>query len=69
LVAYLKEYLSEYDSEIAHINSVYGPHRTGDIPHSLASIAKAKTLLGYNPQYTVRQGLKESIKWYWENLQ
>ncbi|MDR1030004.1 MAG: SDR family oxidoreductase [Treponema sp.] len=69
LVIYLKEYLSEYDPEIAHIHSIYGPHRTGDIPHSLASIDKAKTLLNYNPQYTVRQGLKESIKWYWDNLQ
>jgi UDP-N-acetylglucosamine 4-epimerase len=68
LVAYLKEYLSEYDPEIAHINSIYGPHRTGDIPHSLASIDKAKTLLGYEPRYNVKQGLKESIKWYWDNL-
>jgi UDP-N-acetylglucosamine 4-epimerase len=68
LVAYLKEYLSEYDPNISHINIEYGPHRTGDIPHSLASIDKAKTLLGYNPHYNVRQGLKESIKWYWNNL-
>jgi UDP-N-acetylglucosamine 4-epimerase len=68
LVAYLKEYLSEYDPEIAHIDSIYGPRRTGDIPHSLASIDKAKTLLDYNPHYNVRQGLKESIKWYWDNL-
>jgi UDP-N-acetylglucosamine 4-epimerase len=68
LVAYLKEYLSEYDSNISHVNIVYGPHRTGDIPHSLASINKAKTFLGYNPHYTMRQGLKESIKWYWDSL-
>jgi UDP-N-acetylglucosamine 4-epimerase len=68
LVSYLKEYLSEYDPEIAHINTVYGPPRTGDIPHSLASIDKAKTLLGYDPHYNVKQGLKESIKWYWDNL-
>jgi UDP-N-acetylglucosamine 4-epimerase len=68
LVACLKEYLSEYDPEIAHINNVYGPNRAGDIPHSLASIDKARKLLGYDPQYNVKQGLKESIKWYWDNL-
>jgi UDP-N-acetylglucosamine 4-epimerase len=68
LVACLKEYLSEYDPNISHINIVYGPHRAGDIPHSLASIGKAKTLLGYDPHYNMRQGLKESIKWYWDNL-
>jgi UDP-N-acetylglucosamine 4-epimerase len=68
LVNYLKEYLTGYDPEIAHVNSVYGPPRTGDIAHSLASIEKAKNILGYDPQYNVRKGLKESIKWYWDNL-
>jgi UDP-N-acetylglucosamine 4-epimerase len=34
----------------------------------LASIEKAKTLLGYNPQFSMEEGLKESVKWYWDNL-
>ncbi|AZA62748.1 SDR family oxidoreductase [Chryseobacterium indoltheticum] len=68
LVRYLKEYLSEFDKEIANIDVIYGPNRIGDIPHSLASIKKAKTLLGYNPTYTIDKGLKEAVKWYWENL-
>ncbi|MEA4980690.1 MAG: SDR family oxidoreductase [Petrimonas sp.] len=68
LVAYLKEYLGGFDPEIRHIEPVYGPNRAGDIPHSLANIDKAKRLLGYNPQYNVRDGLKEAVKWYWENL-
>lgn len=42
LVAYLKEYLSEYDSEIANVEVLHGPNRAGDIPHSLANIDKAK---------------------------
>jgi UDP-N-acetylglucosamine 4-epimerase len=40
----------------------------GDIPHSLASIEKARNLLGYEPAYCFRDGLKEAVKWYWENL-
>lgn len=68
LVGYLKEYLSEFDKEIANIDVIYGPNRIGDIPHSLASIEKAKTLLGYIPTHTIDKGLKEAVKWYWENL-
>ncbi|MDR2146491.1 MAG: SDR family oxidoreductase [Tannerella sp.] len=69
LVDYLKEFLSEYDSEIARIEVLHGNSRTGDIPHSLASIEKAKTLLGYNPQYSMKDGLKEAVKWYFFNGQ
>ena len=68
LVAYLKEYLSEFDPEIAKIEPTHGPNRAGDIPHSLACVDKAKHLLGYNPQFSMKQGLKEAVKWYWENL-
>ncbi len=68
LVEYLKEYLSEYDYEISKVEVIHGPNRAGDIPHSLASIEKAKRLLGYNPEYSMKEGLKEAINWYWENL-
>lgn len=68
LVNYLKEYLAKYDPAIADAEVAYGPNRAGDIPHSLASITKAKELLGYNPQFSLQQGLKEAIDWYWNNL-
>lgn len=68
LMASLKKYLSEFDATIATIATVYGPNRIGDIPHSLASIDKAKRLLGYNPQYSMQEGLEEAVAWYWENL-
>ena len=68
LVDYLKKILSQYDPKIANVAVEYGPNRVGDIPHSLASIEKAKTLLGYNPQFSMEEGLKEAVKWYWENL-
>ena len=69
LVNYLKEFLSAYDPEIAKVEVVYGPNRAGDIPHSLASIEKAKELLGYQPKYSMREGLKEAVAWYWKNLE
>ena len=65
---YLKEYLSQYDADIRSVEVKHGPNRKGDIPHSLADITKARTLLGYDPQYSMREGLKEAVKWYWENL-
>ena len=68
LVGYLKEFLGEFDGEIRNIEILHGPNRVGDIPHSLASIDKAKSLLGYAPQYSMRQGLQEAVKWYWNNL-
>ena len=68
LIEYLREFLSVYDPKIANMAIEYGPNRAGDIPHSLASIDKAKRQLGYNPQYSMQQGLKEAVKWYWENL-
>jgi len=68
LIDYLKEYLSEYDAEIAKVESIHGPQRLGDIPHSLASIEKAKALLGYEPSHAIQAGLKEAVQWYWGNL-
>lgn len=68
LVNYLREFLSEYDSQISAIEPTHGPDRLGDIPHSLASIEKAKKLLAYTPSYSMRDGLKEACRWYWENL-
>ncbi|MEY4835746.1 MAG: hypothetical protein RI980_1861 [Bacteroidota bacterium] len=68
LVSYLKEFLSEKDPAIADIQVLYGPNRAGDIPHSLASIAKAQKLLDYNPTHKIREGIKEAVQWYWNNL-
>jgi UDP-N-acetylglucosamine 4-epimerase len=66
LINGLKENLATFDPEIANVSIIYGENRIGDIPHSLASIAKAKNLLGYNPKFSMQQGLKEAVKWYWE---
>jgi UDP-N-acetylglucosamine 4-epimerase len=68
LMRYLKKYLSEFDSKISTVEVIYGPYRSGDIPHSHASVDKAKENLNYNPQFSLKQGLKEAVKWYYKNL-
>jgi len=68
LVGLLKEYLSEFDPNIAEVPVIYGPNRQGDVPHSLASVDKAKELLGYDPKFNINKGLKEATQWYWSHL-
>ncbi|MCU7598163.1 SDR family oxidoreductase [Riemerella anatipestifer] len=64
----LKKYLSKYDEKIAAVEILHGPNRLGDIPHSLASIDKAKENLGYAPTHIFEQGLEEAVDWYWKRL-
>jgi UDP-N-acetylglucosamine 4-epimerase len=64
----IRELAGRYDKEILNIEPEYGPAREGDIAHSLASIEKAKKLLGYSPLLNVEKGLAEALKWYWNNL-
>ena len=68
LLALLKENLNTYDPKISKVATTFGPTRAGDVPHSLAAIDKAKDLLGYNPEYDIKTGLKEAVAWYWEYL-
>jgi UDP-N-acetylglucosamine/UDP-N-acetylgalactosamine 4-epimerase len=68
LATLLKTYLSEFDPSINSIEITHRDNRIGDIPHSLASIDKAKSLLNYSPKYNINNGLKEAVSWYWENL-
>lgn len=64
----LKKHLGKYDSAIKEVTVTHGPNRKGDIPHSLASVEKAKELLNYTPSHTIDAGIEEAVKWYWENL-
>jgi len=68
LMRYLKSYLSVFDPKISKIEVIHGPNRVGDIPHSHASIDKAKEFLKYDPEYSLQKGLKESVNWFWKNL-
>ena len=68
LTTLLKEHLSTFDESIKTIEIKHRKNRVGDIPHSLASVDKAKKLLNYNPKYNTNDGIKEAVNWYWENL-
>lgn len=67
LTDYLQEFLGAYDPKIKEVEILHGPNRLGDIPHSLASIDKAKNLLGYDPKFSMKEGLRVACEWYWEN--
>ena len=47
---------------------IYRDFRPGDVRHSQANIEKAQTLLGYEPNYKISQGMDETIDWYMRNL-
>ncbi len=68
LTTLLKEQLSTFDNTIKNVEIKHRENRPGDIPHSLASVDKAKKLLNYNPKYNIKDGIKEAITWYWNNL-
>jgi UDP-N-acetylglucosamine 4-epimerase len=47
-------------------NPVYRDFRPGDVRHSLADISKARQAIGYEPQFSVTQGLDMAAAWYME---
>ena len=68
LMSSLIKHLSKYDKKIGEVKVIHGPERFGDVPHSLASIDKAKKYLGYKPEYDLDKGLEKALEWYRENL-
>lgn len=64
----VKKELAQFDPAVLAVEAVHGPERAGDIPHSLASIEKARRLLGYAPEYSFERGIAAVAKWYFENL-
>jgi len=58
-------FINEFGWEPAkNIEPVYGERQPGDILHSCASIEKAKKLIGYEPVYSIREGLHNTIKYF-----
>ncbi|MBS1520097.1 MAG: SDR family oxidoreductase [Bacteroidetes bacterium] len=47
-----------------NIEAIHKPERRGDVRHSLADISKAEALIQYKPQYSIKEGLGMTYKWY-----
>ena len=68
LFALIREEVARHNPAAASASVVHRDFRAGDVLHSLADISKASELLGYAPQYDVRQGLRMAGDWYAANL-
>ena len=64
LFSMLRDEMELLDQDVKAIEPIYEKIRVGDIPHSLASIAKAKQLLHYAPEISVEEGIKRTVAWY-----
>ena len=53
---------------LANRKPIYRDFRPGDVRHSMADITKASILLGYEPSHSFKEGLKEAMDWYINNL-
>jgi len=61
----LRDLLAEKNPEIALVEPILQPARVGDILHSSASIEKARTLLGFNPETDPHRALAATVEAYW----
>lgn len=68
LLEALKHHLSRFDDAIRKIEAEIGPARDGDVAYSLASIEKAESVLGYDSQFSVNEGLEAVCQWYWDSI-
>lgn len=68
LFTLIQEEVASRRPEAATRTPIYRDFRKGDVRHSLADISKARTLVGYDPQFSVRQGLKLAADWYYRHL-
>ena len=62
---------SELEKRLPHLEiplPEYRDFRAADVRHSLASIEKAGSLLGYQPTHSIGQGMAEAMDWYIEDL-
>ena len=64
----IRELVVREKPEAAGMEPEYRDFRPGDVRHSLADVTKGRELLGFDPRYSVREGLERAAKWYIENL-
>ncbi|TVQ98187.1 MAG: SDR family oxidoreductase [Desulfovibrionales bacterium] len=68
LFGYIRDLVAPRNPAVSAVLPEYRDFRAGDVRHSLADIAKARTLLGYAPEYSVHDGLKLAASWYMEKM-
>lgn len=64
----IRDEVVRHKPEVARAKAVHRDFRAGDVRHSLADISRARNLLGYDPAFDVRQGLRLAGDWYASNL-
>ncbi|MCK9295318.1 MAG: NAD-dependent epimerase/dehydratase family protein [Desulfobulbaceae bacterium] len=68
LFSFIQQRVRTFLPEIKAITPTYRDFRPGDVRHSLADISKARTLLGYEPTHSVKEGLDQAAEWYVRRL-
>ncbi len=68
LYQYIRTSIEKRISDIRILEPKYRGYRAGDVLHSRADISKAKTLLGYEPLYNIKEGLELAMDWYINDL-
>lgn len=64
----IREEVVKRNPAAADAKPEYRDFRAGDVRHSLADISKAGELLGYAPEFSVRQGLSMAADWYAKHI-
>jgi UDP-N-acetylglucosamine 4-epimerase len=64
LLDLLKRALHAHDPAVMDQKPIYREFRPGDVRHSLANINKARSLLGYEPEFPIELGLELAMDWY-----
>ena len=65
IIEYLLDFIKIIESELKiTAKKEFLPMQKGDVSRTFSDIEKAKKLLGYNPQVSVREGIKNFIEWY-----
>ncbi|GAU09567.1 NAD-dependent epimerase/dehydratase family protein [Desulfoplanes formicivorans] len=68
LFTLIRDRVAHLRPDLTIADPVYRDFRPGDVRHSLADITRARTLLGYEPTHSVRQGLDTTAAWYVASL-
>ncbi len=68
LFTLIREEVARHKPEVATATAQHRDFRSGDVRHSLADISRATNLLGYAPEFSVREGLRMAGDWYAAHL-